>query len=122
MARPRHDPHRQTPTQITRNQQGPPTYGTEKHTGQSTKITADLDLATSLDIIPSQEPNNPRTNVVFVAILTEAELRKSYSDQTSKFPVQSSCAGYNYVMILYMMIMTATSSFPNPSKLAKPAS
>jgi hypothetical protein len=39
-------------------------------------------------------------NVVFAAILTEAGLRKSYSDQTGKFPVQSS-RGYNYVMILY---------------------
>ena len=67
---------------------------------QSTKITTDLDLATSLDIIPFQEPNNPRTNVVFATILTEAELRKSYSDQTGKFLMQSS-HGYNYVMILY---------------------
>jgi hypothetical protein len=68
---------------------------------QSTKFSASLDLATSLDIIPSQEPSNPRTNVVFAAILTEAELRKSYSDQTGKFPVQESSRGYNYVMILY---------------------
>jgi hypothetical protein len=67
---------------------------------QSTKITTDLDLATSLDIIPTQEPNNLRTNVVFATILTETDLRKSYSDQTGKFPVQSS-RGYNYVMILY---------------------
>ena len=46
------------------------------------------------------KPSNLRTNVVFAAILTEADLRKSYSDQTGKFPVQSS-RGYNYVMILY---------------------
>ena len=54
----------------------------------------------SLDIIPSQEPNNLRTNIIFATILTETDLRKSYSDQTGKFPVQSS-RGYNYVMILY---------------------
>ena len=72
----------------------------EQQNIQSTKITANLDLATSLEIIPSQEQSNPRTNVVFAAILIEAELRKSYSDQTGKFPVQSS-RGYNYIMILY---------------------
>ena len=72
----------------------------EQQNIQSTKITTDLDLATSIDIIPSQEPSNSRTNVVFAAVLTEAKLRKSYSDQTGKFPIQSS-HGYNYVMILY---------------------
>ena len=72
----------------------------EQQNIQSTKITADLDLATSLDIIPSQEPNNLQTNVVFATILTETDLQKSYSDQTGKFPLQSS-RGYNYVMILY---------------------
>jgi hypothetical protein len=68
----------------------------EQQNIQSTKITADLDLdlATSLDIIPSQEPNNLRMNVVFATILTETDLQKSYSDQTGKFPVQSS-RGYN---------------------------
>jgi hypothetical protein len=72
----------------------------EQQNIQSTKITTDLDLATSLDIIPTQEPNNLQTNVVFATILTETDLRKSNSDQTGKFPVQSS-RGYNYVMILY---------------------
>jgi hypothetical protein len=72
----------------------------EQQNIQSTKITTDLDLATSLDIIPTQEPNNLRTNVVFATILTKTDLHKSYSDQTVKFPIQSS-RGYNYVMILY---------------------
>ena len=72
----------------------------EQQNIQSTKITANLDLATSLDIIPSQEPSNQRTNVIFAVIRTETELRKSYSDQTGKFPIQSS-RGYNYGMILY---------------------
>jgi hypothetical protein len=71
----------------------------EQQNIQSTTITTDLDIATSLDIIPTQEPNNLRTNVVFATILTDTDLRKSYSDQTGKFPVQSS-RGYNYVMIL----------------------
>jgi hypothetical protein len=68
---------------------------------QSTKpITADLPLATSLHFSPSQEPPNKCTNVVFTTILPATELHKSYSDQTGKFPVQSS-RGYNYVMVLY---------------------
>jgi hypothetical protein len=59
-----------------------------------------LPLATSLDVSPSQEQNNVRTHVVFATILPATELKKSYSDQTGNFPVQSS-RGYNYVMILY---------------------
>jgi hypothetical protein len=68
---------------------------------QSTKpITSTrLPLVTSLDVCPSQEQNNVRTHVVFATILPATELRKSYSDQTGKFPVQSS-RGYNFVMIL----------------------
>ena len=38
--------------------------------------------------IPSQEPQNKRTDVVFASILPE--LKKSCSDQTDKFPIQSS--------------------------------
>jgi hypothetical protein len=68
---------------------------------QSTKpITAALPIAVSLDFDPSQEPNNARTHAVFATILTSSDLHKSYSDQTGKFPVQSS-RGYNYVMVLY---------------------
>jgi hypothetical protein len=40
------------------------------------------------------------TNVIFTALLQTTAVQKSYSDQTGKFPVQSS-RGYNYVMILY---------------------
>jgi len=57
-------------------------------------------MAVSLDVSPSQEPNNARTHVVFATMLPATELRKSYSDQTGKFPVQSS-RGYQYVMVLY---------------------
>jgi hypothetical protein len=68
---------------------------------QSTKpINTDLPLATSLDVSPSQEPNKVCTSIVFANILPATELHKSYSDQTGKFPIQSS-RGYNYVMILY---------------------
>jgi hypothetical protein len=69
---------------------------------QSTKpiTSTHLPLTTSLDVSPSQEQNNVRTHVVFATILPATKLRKSYSDQTGKFPVQSS-RGYNYIMILY---------------------
>jgi hypothetical protein len=70
---------------------------------QSTKpitITPDLPLAVSLDVSPSREPNNTPTHVVFTSMITSTDLHKSYSDQTGKFPVQSS-RGYNYVMVLY---------------------
>jgi hypothetical protein len=40
---------------------------------QSTKISTDLPIATSLDISPSQEPRNARTNVVFASILTSSD-------------------------------------------------
>jgi hypothetical protein len=67
---------------------------------QLTKIPTDLRIATSLDLSPSQVPNHKCTSVVFTSILPGTGLSKSYSSQTSKFPVQSS-HGYNYVMILY---------------------
>jgi hypothetical protein len=57
---------------------------------QSTKISSDLPLATSLDIEPSQEPQNASTHVAFASLLSNAATRKSSSDQTGKFPVQSS--------------------------------
>jgi hypothetical protein len=68
---------------------------------QSTKpiTSTHLPLVTSLDVSPSQE-NNVCTHVVFATILPATELRKTYSDQMGKFPVQSSL-GYNYIMILY---------------------
>ena len=53
---------------------------------QSTKITLNLPIETSLDLSPSQEPNNARTNVVFTALLPTTDLNKSYSDQTGRYP------------------------------------
>ena len=71
----------------------------QKHV-RSTMTTSSLPIETSLDVCLSQEPNNARTHAVFATILTTMDLRKSYSDQTGKFPEQSS-RGFNYVMILY---------------------
>ncbi len=84
---------------------------------QSTKITSDLDMQTSLDFSPSQEPQNKRTHSVFVTIMKATDLRKSYSDQTGKFPVQSS-RGHNYVMVMYEYDSNAILSTPLKSRVA----
>jgi hypothetical protein len=85
---------------------------------QSTKVlTAALPMATSLDVSPSQEPSNTLTNVVFAVIVSTSDISKSYSDQTGKFPVQSS-RGYNYVMILYHYDSNAILSKPLKTRQA----
>ena len=53
-----------------------------------------------LDVTPPQETNNVRTHSLFVTIATSYDIRKSYSNQTGKFPHQST-RGNKYVMILY---------------------
>ena len=84
---------------------------------QSTKIAKYLPLGTSLDASPSQDANNKHFHVVFATIVTTAEQRKSYSDQTGKFPVQSS-RGYNYTMILYDNDSNAILSCPLKTRQA----
>ena len=74
-------------------------------------------MAVSLDVSPSKEPNNARTHVVFTTLLSATELRKSYSDQTGNFPVQSS-RGYQYVMVLYDYDSNAILSKPLKSRQA----
>jgi hypothetical protein len=65
-----------------------------KHIKTTQSVTDDLPLTTSLDFNPSQEPNNTAIHVVFTTVVLTVNLQKSYSDQTGKFPIQSSC-GYN---------------------------
>jgi hypothetical protein len=91
----------------------------EQENLQSTKpiTSTHLPLVTSLDVSPSQEQNNVRTHVVFATILPATELRKSYSDQTGKFPVQSS-RRYNYIMILYDYYSNAILSKPLKTRQA----
>jgi hypothetical protein len=89
----------------------------QQHNVRSTKITADLPIATSLDFSPSQEPRNARTNVVFATILTSTDLKKSNSDQTGNFPIQSS-RGYGYVMVLYDYDSNAILSKPLKNRQA----
>ena len=59
-----------------------------------------LPLSTSLDVAPAQEPSNKPTHNLFVTITSTNLLRKSYSDQTGKFPHVSS-RGNQYIMIMY---------------------
>jgi hypothetical protein len=84
---------------------------------QSTKITTDLPIATSLDFSPSQDTNNLPTHVIFAMIVPFTKLCKSYLDQTGKFPIQSS-RGYNYVMVLYDYDSNAILSKPTKTKQA----
>ena len=66
----------------------------------STKLHTSVPLATSLDVQPAQEPLNKETNTMFDLLLPTSDIHKSYSDQTGKFPGQSS-RGYQYVFIIY---------------------
>jgi hypothetical protein len=56
---------------------------------QSTKITADLPIATSLDFDPSQEPNNIRTHAVFALILPATASSPTVSMFDAKIHVNS---------------------------------
>jgi hypothetical protein len=49
------------------------------------------------DLEPPQEANNPKTHLLFAAII---DTGKIYTDQTGRFPVTSS-KGHKYVLILY---------------------
>ena len=66
----------------------------------STKIHTSVPLTISLDVQPAQEPLNAETNMLFALLLPASDIHKSYSDQTGKFPVQSSRV-YQYVFIIY---------------------
>jgi len=86
---------------------------------KSTK--ADLDsipMSTSLDLAPSQEPSNPKTNNLFLALLTTDSICKSFSDQTGQFPVQSG-RGNNYIFILYDYDSNAILSTAIPNRRSK---
>jgi hypothetical protein len=78
---------------------------------QSTKLHAPLPLSTSLNVDPSQEPQNKATHNLFALLLPSLDLCKSYSYQTGRFPIQSS-RGYQYVFILYEYDSNAILSKP----------
>ena len=64
---------------------------------QSTKAA----IAAEIEEIPKQEINNLKTNHICAALISIDNLpSKSYSDQTGRFPVESS-RGNNYIFVLY---------------------
>jgi hypothetical protein len=77
----------------------------------STKLHAPLPLSTSRDVDSSQEPQNKAMHNLFALLLPTSDLFKSYSDQTGRFPIQSS-RGYQYVFILYEYDSNAILSKP----------
>jgi hypothetical protein len=83
----------------------------EQRNLQSTTLHAPLPLSTSLDVDPSQEPQNKATHTLFALFLPTLDLCKSYSNQTGRFPIQSS-RGYQYVFILYEYDSNAILSRP----------
>ena len=87
---------------------------TQQKNVQSTKgnkITTYLPLSTSLDINPAQESINQHTHIIFIALEPCSGLRKSYSDQTGKFPHISS-HGNKYIMIMYDYVSNIILSEP----------
>ena len=76
-----------------------------------------IPIATLLDIAPAQEPQNAKTNDVYVTIFSEDDVKKSYSDQTGKFPHQSS-RGNEYVFILYNYDSNSIHAVPIPNRQA----
>jgi hypothetical protein len=67
---------------------------------QSTKSPASLPLSTSLDVDPPQEPQKKATHNLFALLLPTSDIQKLYSNQTGRFPTQSS-RGYQYIFVLY---------------------
>jgi hypothetical protein len=85
---------------------------------RSTKLDPEpMPPDTAEDVAPSQEPNNTKTNEAFTMVLDSTTFAKSYSDQTGRFPVQSS-RGNNYVFILYDYDSNAILSKPLPNRRA----
>ena len=83
---------------------------------RSTKrVLPPIPLATSLDIAPSSLSGNPRTHLAFTQLVDMKIFSQSYSDQTGRFPVQSS-RGNNYIFIMYDFDSNAILSVALPDR------
>ena len=83
---------------------------------RSTKLNVPpLPLATSLDIAPSQVPGNLRTHDSFTQLIDMKCFARSYSDQTGRFPVQSS-RGNKCIFIMYDFDSNAILSVALPDR------
>ena len=86
-----------------------------KYIKTTKQIESTIPLKESLDVSSSQEPSNPRTNIMYVNMKYTYDI---YSDQTGKFPLQSS-RGHNYVFILYDYDSNAIMTVPLKKQQAK---
>ena len=76
---------------------------TQGHLDQKSKnlrSTKEAKCDKELDIAPSQEPDNAKTNDIMCIVLLTTDICKSYSDQTGKSPITSS-RGHKYVFVFY---------------------
>ena len=74
---------------------------------KSTKPDLDsLPIATSLDIAPSQEPSNFKTNNLFIALLTTESICKSFSDLSNLAAATTTFSFYTAMiqMLFYLQL------------------
>ena len=74
-----------------------------------------LTMRDSLDFSPSQEMANSKTDDFYATVIDNKPFRRSYSDQTGRFPIQSS-SGNNYVFIMYVYDANAIMSVALPDR------
>ena len=83
---------------------------------QSTKDFFDcVPLNVSLDLAPSQEPLNRRTNNSFAKLMDTKCFERSYSDQTGRFPIVSG-RGHSYIFVYYDFDSNAILSVALPDR------
>ena len=75
----------------------------KEHFDQEQKNVHSTKLLPSLledHTVPKQEPNNSKSREIICTVVDTSSLHKSYSDQTDKFPVNSS-SNNQYIFIIY---------------------
>ena len=89
--------------------------GTKMKATHSVRIISLLTMRDSLDFSPSQDIGNLKTDDFYATVIDNKPFRRSYSDQTGRFPIQSSC-GNNYVFIMYAYDANAIMSVALPDR------
>ena len=72
----------------------------QKNIKTKKQIESEISLVEYIDVSPSQEPPNPRTNTMYSSMASTSDICKTYSNRTGKSPLQYS-RGHNYMFILY---------------------
>ena len=78
--------HHKTPPKLTSHQQRSHVNATKELTFYQPEITTDLPSYAPIDVAPPQETDNAHKHNLFFTIVTSSDIRKSYIDQTGKFP------------------------------------